>query len=133
MGEGRVRVGSKDRQSRGRGVEGEKEQKNIFLRRLKKQTEDEAVCTENRLQGERAAPPQRGGGRLELRLTYTWSQSHVEGVDAGQSKVGDLDLPAAADQNVVGLQVAVHHHVCVQEVQPPQQLLHHVLRPGQKG
>lgn len=70
---------------------------------------------------------------MELRLTYAWSQRHVEGVDAGQSKVGDLDLSAAADQNVVGLQVAVHHHVCVQEVQPPQQLLHHVLRPGQKG
>lgn len=76
--------------------------------------------------------PQRGGGWLELRLTYTWSQSHVEGVDAGQSEVGDLDLPAAADQNVAGLQVAVHHHVCVQEVQPSQQLLHHVLQPGQK-
>lgn len=76
--------------------------------------------------------PQRGGGWTELRLTYTWSQSHVEGIDAGQSKVGDLDLSAAADQNVVGLQVAVHHHVSVQEVQPPQQLLHHVLRPGQK-
>lgn len=114
------------------GVYGERRRtKEHFPPQAKKnQTEYEAVC---RITGSRVKelpPPQRGGGWMELRLTYTWSQSHVEGVDAGQSKVGDLDLPAAADQNVVGLQVAVHHHVCVQEVQPSQQLLHHVLRPG---
>lgn len=61
------------------------------------------------------------------RLTYTWSESDVEGVHARQSKVCNLDFSAVADQDVFWFQVAVHHHVCVQEVKSSQQLLHHIL------
>lgn len=66
--------------------------------------------------------------RSRAAFTYTRSEGDVEGVDACQSKVCDLDFSAAADQDVSWFQVAVQHHVCVQEVQTSQQLLHHVLR-----
>ena len=55
-------------------------------------------------------------------MTYHRSQGHVKGVRARQSKVCDLNLPATADEDVVRLQVPVHHQVAVQEVQTEQQL-----------
>lgn len=61
-------------------------------------------------------------------LTYAWSQSDVEAVDARQAEVCDLHLSAAAHQDVLRLQVAVHHQVCVQKFQPPQHLLHYILK-----
>lgn len=33
-------------------------------------------------------------------FTYAWGESDVEGVDACQSKVCNLDFPVVADQNV---------------------------------
>lgn len=65
-------------------------------------------------------------------MTYTRCESHVEAVDAGQAEVGDLHAAAAAHQDVVGLQVAVNHHVGVQEVEAAQQLLHDVLQPDRQ-
>ena len=60
-------------------------------------------------------------------FAYLWSQGNIEGVDACQSKVSNLEVSAAADQEVLWLQVTVHHVVGVQEVQATKQLQHQIL------
>lgn len=92
----------------------------------------------------RSSVPQRhhlsaaGGVRLPRQrrandggLTYAGGQSDVAAVDARQAEVCDLHLPAAAHEDVLRLQVAVHHQAGVQEFQPPQQLPHDVLQRQQ--
>lgn len=46
-------------------------------------------------------------------LTYAWSESDVKGVETRQSKISDLDLSVAVDQDVGWFEVAVQHHVAV--------------------
>lgn len=60
-------------------------------------------------------------------ITHHRGERHLEAVDAGQTEVGQLDLSSAGDQDVLGLQVTVNHAVRVQEVQPLEQLVHHIL------
>lgn len=65
----------------------------------------------------------------ELRhTTHHRGECHLEAVDAGETKVGQFDLSSAGDQDVLGLQVTVNHAVRVQEVQPLEQLVHHILQ-----
>lgn len=59
--------------------------------------------------------------------THHRGERHLEAVDAGEAEVGQLDLSSAGDQDILGLQVTVNHAVRVQEVQPLEQLVHHIL------
>ncbi|TNN62319.1 hypothetical protein EYF80_027436 [Liparis tanakae] len=60
-------------------------------------------------------------------MTHHRGERHLEAVDAGQTKVGQFDLSSAGDQDVLGFQVTVDHAVRMQEVQPLEQLVHHIL------
>jgi len=60
-------------------------------------------------------------------ITHHRGEGHLEAVDAGETKVGQFDLTSAGDQDVLGLQVTVNHAMRVQEVQPLEQLVHHIL------
>lgn len=59
--------------------------------------------------------------------SYHGSERHVAAVDPSQSKVGQLHLTLAGDQDVLWFQVSVHHAVRVEEGQAAQQLAHQVL------
>lgn len=60
--------------------------------------------------------------------SYHRSKGHVAAVDPGQSKVSQLHLALAGDQNVLWFQVSVHHAVRVKECKTAQQLPHQVLQ-----
>lgn len=59
--------------------------------------------------------------------THAGCQGDTVRVDPRQAEVCDLHLPAAAQQNVAGLQVTVHDGIGVEEVEALQQLPHQVL------
>lgn len=65
-------------------------------------------------------------------LTHHWSKRHLKAVYACQAKVCQFDLSSTGDQNVLGLQVSVNHTVWMKEVQPLQQLVHHILKNTEK-
>lgn len=60
--------------------------------------------------------------------SYHGGERHVAAVDPGQAKVGQLHLALTGHQNVLGLQVSVHHPVRVKEREAAQQLAHQVLQ-----
>lgn len=66
------------------------------------------------------------------RVTHHRGESHLETVDSSQTKVGQFDLSTAGDQDVLWLQVTVDHTVGVQEVEPLEKLVHHILEEARK-
>lgn len=60
--------------------------------------------------------------------SYHRSEHHVATVDPGQAKVGQLHLALTGHQDVLWLQVSMHHPIGVKERQTAQQLAHQVLQ-----
>lgn len=60
--------------------------------------------------------------------SYHGGEHHVATVDPGQAKVGQLHLALTGHQNVLWLQVPMHHPIGVKERKTAQQLSHQVLQ-----
>ena len=59
--------------------------------------------------------------------THHSCERHVHAEYARQPEVGDLDLPAVSDENVLRLQIPVHDSHAVEEVNAAKHLRHDVL------